>query len=64
MEVTEANKKEYVDAMVEYHISKRVEEQFQAFMEGLLELVPQALLDVFDERELELLICGFAEIDM
>ncbi|KAG6854113.1 hypothetical protein C0991_010277 [Blastosporella zonata] len=64
MPVTEENKKEYVDAVVAYRISKRVKEQFDAFMEGLLELIPSDLIGVFDERELELLIGGMSEIDM
>ncbi|KAL0961110.1 hypothetical protein HGRIS_006087 [Hohenbuehelia grisea] len=62
--VTDDNKKEYVDAVVDYRISKRVKEQFDAFMQGLLELIPPELLNVFDERELELLIGGMSEIDM
>lgn len=62
--VTEANKKEYVDAVVEYRIHRRVQEQFEAFMEGLLDLIPADLISVFDERELELLIGGMSEIDM
>ncbi|KAG6900049.1 hypothetical protein C0993_003680 [Termitomyces sp. T159_Od127] len=62
--VTEENKKEYVDTVVAYRCSKRVKEQFDAFMEGLLELIPADLLGVFDERELELLIGGMSEIDM
>ncbi|KAF4617712.1 hypothetical protein D9613_006103 [Agrocybe pediades] len=62
--VTEENKKEYVDLIVEYRISRRVKEQFDAFMEGLLELIPRDLINVFDERELELLIGGMSEIDM
>ncbi|KAJ6508748.1 hypothetical protein C8R45DRAFT_968578 [Mycena sanguinolenta] len=62
--VTEENKKEYVDAVVSYRISRRVKSQFDAFMEGLLELVPSELVNVFDERELELLIGGMSEIDM
>ncbi|KAJ3498944.1 hypothetical protein NLJ89_g10157 [Agrocybe chaxingu] len=62
--LTEQNKKEYVDAVVAYRISKRVKEQFDAFMEGLLELIPRELINVFDERELELLIGGMSEIDM
>lgn len=62
--VTEENKKEYVDAVVEYRISKRIKAQFDSFMEGLLELIPRDLLHVFDERELELLIVGMSEIDM
>ena len=62
--VTEENKKEYVDQIVEYRISKRVKEQFEAFMSGFSELIPQDLVNVFDERELELLIGGMSEIDV
>ena len=62
--VTEENKKEYVDLMVEYYISKRVEDQFDAFISGFNELIPQDLITVFDERELELLIGGISEVDM
>lgn len=62
--VTEENKKEYVDHVVEYRISKRVKDQFEAFMSGFSELIPQDLITVFDERELELLIGGMSEIDV
>ncbi|KAF9050719.1 HECT-domain-containing protein [Hymenopellis radicata] len=62
--VTEDNKKEYVECVVEYRISKRVKEQFEAFMSGFSELIPQDLITVFDERELELLIGGMSEIDV
>ncbi len=62
--VTEDNKKDYVLAVVEYRISKRVKEQFDAFMSGFSELIPQDLINVFDERELELLIGGMSEIDV
>lgn len=62
--VTEENKKDYVNCVVEYRISKRVKEQFDAFMSGFSELIPQDLINVFDERELELLIGGMSEIDV
>jgi HECT-domain (ubiquitin-transferase) len=62
--VTQENKKEYVDHVVDYRISKRVKEQFDAFMSGFSELIPQDLITVFDERELELLIGGMSEIDV
>ncbi|KAJ3511679.1 hypothetical protein NLJ89_g3952 [Agrocybe chaxingu] len=62
--VTEENKKDYVDHVVEYRISKRVKDQFEAFMSGFSELIPQDLITVFDERELELLIGGMSEIDV
>ncbi|ORX44255.1 HECT-domain-containing protein [Hesseltinella vesiculosa] len=64
IDVTEENKKEYVNLITEWRISKRVDEQFQAFKKGFNELIPQELINVFDERELELLIGGIAEIDV
>ncbi|KAF8626062.1 hypothetical protein AX15_005098 [Amanita polypyramis BW_CC] len=62
--VTEENKKEYVDLVVEYRIRTRVKEQFDVFMSGFSELIPLDLITVFDERELELLIGGMSEIDV
>jgi len=41
-----------------------VDEQFDAFLVGFNELIPQDLVNVFDERELELLIGGIADIDV
>jgi E3 ubiquitin-protein ligase NEDD4 len=62
--VTEGNKEEYVDLMVEYRVSKRVKDQFDAFMSGFSELISQDLVTVFGERELELLVCGISDIDV
>lgn len=64
IEVTNENKREYVELKTEWIISKPVEGQFRSFMEGFNELIPQELVQVFDERELELLIGGLAEIDV
>lgn len=64
IEVTEENKHEYVELICEWKIYKRIEEQFKAFIDGFNELIPQELVNVFDERELELLIGGLAEIDL
>ena len=61
--VTEENKKEYVEAVVEYRTRTRVLQQSQAFMQGLQEIIPHDLIKLFDERELELLIGGTSEID-
>ena len=64
IELNESNKKEYVDLMVQFRIVTRVKDQFEAFMSGFNELIPQDLINVFDERELELLIGGMSEIDI
>lgn len=50
--------------ITEWRIQKRVEEQFNAFLSGFNELIPPELVNVFDERELELLIGGIADIDI
>ncbi|KAF2720742.1 HECT-domain-containing protein [Polychaeton citri CBS 116435] len=64
IEVTNENKHEYVELITEWRIQKRVEEQFNAFVQGFHELIPADLVNVFDERELELLIGGIADIDV
>ncbi|BFZ57415.1 hypothetical protein PYCC9005_004467 [Savitreella phatthalungensis] len=64
IEVTDENKKEYVELVTEWRIQKRIEEQFNAFKSGFNELIPQELVTVFDERELELLIGGIADMDV
>jgi len=62
--VTNENKKEYVELVKNWRIQKRIEEQFDNFAAVFNELIPQDLVNVFDERELELLIGGIAEMDV
>jgi len=62
--VTEENKKRYVELVTQFRIEKRVAKQLEAFKTGLFEIIPQQLLSIFDERELELLIGGIADIDV
>ncbi|CAZ86344.1 unnamed protein product [Tuber melanosporum] len=64
IEVTNDNKREYVDLVTGWRIEKRVQEQFKAFVDGFHDLIPADLINVFDERELELLIGGIADIDV
>lgn len=53
--VTNENKAEYVQLLVEWRVQRRVEDQFKAFLSGFNELIPQELINVFDERELEVI---------
>lgn len=62
--VTEENKKEYVNLYVQYRWCRGIEQQFLALQKGFNELIPQALLRPFDERELELVIGGIGSIDI
>ncbi|RHY31660.1 hypothetical protein DYB32_003286 [Aphanomyces invadans] len=62
--VTNANKAEYVDRMVQYLLFDRVAPQLQHLVQGLYDVLPQELLMPFDYKELELMLCGFSEIDV
>ncbi|CAG9795928.1 unnamed protein product [Diatraea saccharalis] len=50
--------------VIEWRFVSRVQEQMYAFLEGLGGLVPLPLLKIFDEHELELLLCGIQNIDV
>lgn len=56
IEVTEANKKEYIDLMIKWCFIRGVEEQTKAFLAGFEDVFPLEWLKYFDERELELLL--------
>uniref|UniRef100_A0A4W3GQ96 E3 ubiquitin-protein ligase n=1 Tax=Callorhinchus milii TaxID=7868 RepID=A0A4W3GQ96_CALMI len=62
--VTEENKEEYIGLVAEWRLSRGVEEQTQAFLEGFNEVLPLHYLQSFDAKELEVLLCGMQEIDL
>lgn len=62
--VTNENKAEYIDLVIQWRFVSRVERQMESFLEGFNELVNLSLLKVFDENELELLMCGIGKIDV
>ncbi|CAM6114519.1 unnamed protein product [Calypogeia fissa] len=62
--VCEANKKEYVDLLSQWHLQDSIELQFQALNRGLARVIDPTLLQYFDERELEWLMGGFLDIDV
>lgn len=64
IKVTEENKEEYINLMTQWRFARGVEEQTKAFLEGFSEVVPLQWLQYFDERELELMLCGMQEIDV
>lgn len=64
LKVTNANKREYINLVIKWRFVSRVEDQMKKFMEGFCELIPHNLIQIFDERELELLMCGLGEIDI
>ena len=62
--VTEENKKEYVNKICYAKMALEIKDQIEAFLTGLFEVVPKNLLQIFDHRELELMISGVSEINL
>lgn len=62
--VTEDNKSEYVRKVVEYRLQTSVAEQMDHFLEGFHDIIPENLVVIFDEQELELLISGLPDISV
>jgi len=62
--VTNENKDEYIQLVIEWRFINRVRKQMDQFLAGFNELVPLNLIKIFDEGELELLMCGIGSIDV
>ncbi|XP_055708145.1 E3 ubiquitin-protein ligase Nedd-4 isoform X2 [Phlebotomus papatasi] len=64
IDVTNENKDEYIRLVIEWRFVSRVKEQMHAYQEGFGSVVPLNSLKIFDENELELLMCGIQNIDV
>lgn len=62
--LTDGNKDEYISLVIQWRFVSRVQDQMNAFLEGFNALVPLTLVKIFDEHELELLMCGIQHIDV
>ncbi|CAK8678232.1 unnamed protein product [Clavelina lepadiformis] len=64
IQVTDENKREYIQLVIKWRFVSRVQEQMKAFLQGFNELIPSNLVKIFDENELELLMCGLGDVDV
>merc|ERR1712154_6188 len=64
IDVTDSNKKEYIEMIADFKMTKQIEQQIKAFKEGLHILIPHWLISIFTWPELDLLICGMPDIDL
>ncbi|RLN48300.1 hypothetical protein BBJ29_001531 [Phytophthora kernoviae] len=64
IEVTNANKHEYLERKFEHLLLRSVADQLHVFLQGFYEVIPQHLLMLFDYEELDYLMCGSPEIDV
>jgi len=62
--VTEQNKQQYIYTLAKFLLVDRVSKQMEAFLEGFHSLIPCDILDMFDEKELELLLHGIREYNV
>jgi E3 ubiquitin-protein ligase HUWE1 len=62
--VTDENKQEYVQLVVEYRLTGSVKEQLESFLKGFHDIIPAELVSIFTEQELELLISGLPDINV
>ncbi|XP_061383208.1 apoptosis-resistant E3 ubiquitin protein ligase 1-like isoform X1 [Danaus plexippus] len=60
--VRNSSKLQYLDALAQWRLAARWRPETDAFLRGLTLLVPDHLLAIFDENELELLMCGTGEL--
>ena len=51
--MTNSNKLRYLDALAQYKLATNIKEEVESFLKGLNELIPDNLLSIFDENELE-----------
>ncbi|KAI9986541.1 hypothetical protein PInf_025491 [Phytophthora infestans] len=63
VDVTDENKEEYLRLILEHRMLDSIADQLQEFLMGIYDVVPKALLSVFDYQELELILCGIPTID-
>ena len=64
IEVTDANKMEYIQAVVQWELTTSVEKQIESFVRGFYEFVPKAALAPFSVEDLEHLLNGDPEVDV
>ncbi|TRY56881.1 hypothetical protein DNTS_028947 [Danionella cerebrum] len=64
IQVTQDNKEEYVQLVTELRMTRAIQPQINAFLQGFHTFIPPALIQLFDEYELELLLSGMPEIDV
>ncbi|EKM54444.1 uncharacterized protein PHACADRAFT_174950 [Phanerochaete carnosa HHB-10118-sp] len=62
--VTNENKREFVQLSANYRLYSSIKDQIEALLTGFYEIIPKDLIQIFDEKELELLISGTPDIDV
>ncbi|KAH7927155.1 hypothetical protein BV22DRAFT_1193856 [Leucogyrophana mollusca] len=62
--VTQENKREFVQLSANFRLYSSISEQIENLVAGFQEIIPKDLINIFNEKELELLISGTPDIDV
>ncbi|KIJ18752.1 hypothetical protein PAXINDRAFT_167299 [Paxillus involutus ATCC 200175] len=62
--VTQENKREFVQLSANFRLYSSISEQIENLVAGFQEIIPNDLITIFNEQELELLISGTPDIDV
>lgn len=61
--VTESNKRLFIEKYVNWILVERIDKQFTAFAKGFFKVSKGKMIDMFNDQELFLAICGSGELD-
>ncbi|GLD92402.1 hypothetical protein PINS_up000935 [Pythium insidiosum] len=64
IDVTDANKKQYLELLLKHYMFNSISEQLNALLKGFYDIVPTYLVTVFDYQEFDLLLSGVPDIDV
>lgn len=64
IEVTNVNREEYVQLLMEFYLNKHIFNQFEAFYYGFHSVCSSNALLLLVPEELEMLICGMQQCDL
>mmetsp|Transcript_4108 Transcript_4108/g.15469 ORF Transcript_4108/g.15469 Transcript_4108/m.15469 type:complete len:1103 (-) Transcript_4108:1031-4339(-) len=64
MHVTSENKYKFVELLSRWILIESVRYQVELILEGIYEVIPKPYFQLFDEKEIELLLCGNPELDL
>ncbi|KAG1839040.1 hypothetical protein DFJ58DRAFT_860626 [Suillus subalutaceus] len=62
--VTQENKREFVQLSANFRLYSSISKQIENLVSGFQEIIPNELITIFNEQELELLISGTPDIDV
>jgi E3 ubiquitin-protein ligase HUWE1 len=62
--VTDDNKHQFIELYSKWKLYESVKLQLESILTGLYEVIPRPYFSIFDENELELLLCGSPFIDL